>query len=101
LHEHFALELGLEEAEFKGDLVTIIEALNNITYNQAAFGLIIEDARILASSMHSYLFSHIKHSGNSVAHALARQAQHCTASNVWMDTVPSKLDSLLSFDLSL
>jgi hypothetical protein len=56
---HFALELGLGEVEF-GDSTTITEALNSVTYNQTAFGLIIEDARTLASSMHSHLFSHVK-----------------------------------------
>ena len=57
---HFALELGLGEAEFEGDSTTITEALNSVSYNQMAFGLIIEDARTLASSMHSHLFSHVK-----------------------------------------
>ena len=40
----FAIELGLREAEFEGYSTIITEALIRGSYNQAAFGPIIEDA---------------------------------------------------------
>jgi ribonuclease HI len=97
----FAIELGLREAEFEGDSTIITEALIRGSYNQAAFGPIIEDARCLTRMMHRSLFSHVKRSGNIVAHTLARRAQFCSLSVIRMDNIPSELESLLQQDSSV
>ncbi len=94
----FAIDLGLREAEFKGDSTTITEALISGSYNQAVFGPIIEDARSLKRMMHNHLFSHVKHSGNVVAHTLARRAQFCSIPIIRMGNVPIELESLLRQD---
>ena len=96
----FAVDLGLNEAEFEGDSSTIIEALSSGSYNQAVFGSIIEDARSLASRMHCYFFSHVKRSGNVVAHTLARHAQFCSIPAIKRGHVPADLAPLLLQDLS-
>ena len=96
----FAIELGLREAEFEGDSTTITEALVSGSYNQAVFGAIIEDTRSLARIMHSHFFSHVKHSGNVVAHTLARHAQLCSIPVIRMGNVPTDLESLLLQDSS-
>jgi ribonuclease HI len=96
----FAIELGLREAEFEGDSTTITEALISGSYNQAVFGAIIEDTRSLARIMHSHFFSHVKHSGNVVAHTLARRAQLCSIPVVRMGNVPTDLESFLLHDSS-
>jgi ribonuclease HI len=94
----FAIDLGLREAEFEGDSTTITEALISGSYNQAVFGPIIEDARSLKRMMHNHLFSHVKHSGNVVAHTLARRAQFCSIPIIRMGNVPIELESLLRQD---
>ena len=96
----FAIDLGLREAEIEGDSTTITEALKTGGYNQAVFGPIIEDARSLTSLMHIYIFSHVKRSGNIVAHTLARRAQFCSVPVIRMGNVPSELESLLLQDSS-
>jgi ribonuclease HI len=96
----FTIELGLREAEFEGDSTIITEALIRGSYNQAAFGPIIEDARCLTRMMHIIFFSHVKRSGNIVAHTLARRAQFCSIPVIRMGNVPSELESLLQQDSS-
>ena len=39
--------------------------------------------------------------GNSVAHALACRAQHCTCPNDRMESVPPNIEHLLSSDISV
>jgi ribonuclease HI len=69
----FVLEIGLTEAEFEGDSQTIVAALNDPKPSLAPFGLLITDAKVLASKLQSYSFSHVKRQGNQLAHALARK----------------------------
>ena len=85
----FAIELGLSEAEFEGDSSTITKALISGSYSQAVFGSIIEDTRSLARQMQSHMFSHVKCSGNVVAHTLARRAQFCSIPVFRMGNVPT------------
>ena len=68
----FALELGLHSVEFEGDSACITDALNDNDFSQAAFGLVIEDAKTLAHSLLNHSFHHVKRNGNAVAHFLAR-----------------------------
>ena len=96
----FVVDLGLSEAKFEGDSTTITEALSSGSYNQAVFGSIIEDARSLARRMHCHFFSHVKRSGNVVAHTLARRAQFCSIPAIRMGNVPADLESLLLQDSS-
>jgi ribonuclease HI len=97
----FALELGLTEVEFEGDSQIINDALNGEKYTQADFGVIIEDTKAFARCLHKHLFLHVKRMGNSVAHALARRAQHCTCPNDRMESVPPNIEHLLSSDISV
>lgn len=97
----FALELGLHSVEFEGDSACITEALNGNDFSQAAFGLVLDDARTLARSLPNHSFHHVKRTGNSVAHALARRAKHCITQIVWRDICPPELEPLLQSDISL
>jgi ribonuclease HI len=96
----FAIELGLREVESDGDSTIITEALIRGSYNQAAFGTIIEDARCLTRMMQGIFFSHVKRSGNIVAHTLARRAQFCSIPVIRMGNIPYELESLLQLDSS-
>ena len=56
----FALELGLQEGEFEGDLEIIVKALKDDRPSHAPFGLIVEDARALSSNLEKVQFNHVK-----------------------------------------
>jgi ribonuclease HI len=90
----FALEIGIAEAEFEGDSQTIVNALNAPRPSLAPFGLLIADAKMLASQLQSFSFSHVKREGNRLAHALARKAHSCNSLEVWMESVPPDLEPL-------
>ncbi len=94
----FALELGLNETEFEGDLVIITKALNGDDYTQAFFGALIEDIKELTRNLHKFSFMHVKCIVNSVANAFTCLAQHCITPNVWLESISPKLEHLLSLD---
>uniref|UniRef100_A0A2N9GNK1 RNase H type-1 domain-containing protein n=1 Tax=Fagus sylvatica TaxID=28930 RepID=A0A2N9GNK1_FAGSY len=60
----FALEIGITEAEFEGDSQTIVNALNAQHPSLAPFGLLLADAKELASKLQNFSFSHVKREGN-------------------------------------
>ena len=97
----FALEIGIAEVEFEGDSQTIVTALNAPRPSLAPFGLLIADAKRLASQLQSFSFSHVKREGNRLAHALARKAQYCNSLEVWMESVPPDLEPLYLSSLNL
>ena len=97
----FALELGITEAEFEGDSQTIVNALNTQHPSLAPFGLLIADAKELASKLQHSSFSHVKRAGNCLAHALARKAYSCNSLEVWMESVPPDLEQLYLSCLNL
>ena len=90
----FVLEIGLTEAEFEGDSQIIVSALNNSHPSLASYGLLITDAKVLASKLQNFSFSHVKRQGNQLAHALARKALSCNSLEVWMESVPPDLELL-------
>jgi ribonuclease HI len=98
----FALEIGLTKAEFKDDSQIVVIALNDTHPSLASFGLLIEDAKVLARKLQQFSFSHVKRQGNRLAHALARKAHSCNSLEVCMEAVPPDLELLYlsSFNFS-
>jgi ribonuclease HI len=97
----FVLEIGLTDAKFEGDSQTIVAALNDPKPSLAPFGLLITDAKVLASKLQSFSFSHVKRQGNQLALALARKALSCNSLEVWMESAPPDLELLYLSSLNL
>ncbi len=97
----FALEIGITEAEFEGDSQTIVNALNAQHPSLAPFGLLLADAKELASKLQNFSFSHVKREGNRLAHALARKAHSCNSLEIWMESIPPDLEQLYLSCLNL
>ena len=71
----FASEVGIQEAIFEGDSLTVIQALNNGGASEAPYGNLIDDIIFLASHLSKVEFKHVKRSCNRVADALAKKAK--------------------------
>ena len=57
--------------------------------------LYIEDAKALFPYFQNFKVSSTHHSGNFIAHALARRAKQCSNALVWMEEVPPDIVSVL------
>ena len=62
----------------KGDSETIVNALKTGGHSHALFDIAIDDAITLSTKFLKVQFQHVRRQGNSLAHALARHAQHYT-----------------------
>uniref|UniRef100_A0A2N9ILC7 RNase H type-1 domain-containing protein n=1 Tax=Fagus sylvatica TaxID=28930 RepID=A0A2N9ILC7_FAGSY len=94
----FTLEVGLCDIELEGDAEIIIKAITRHELPHNAYGLVLEDAKALLPLFQHYLVSYTCRSGNTVAHALARQALHIHSLLVWMEEVPPDILHVLSND---
>ena len=70
----FAMEIGIQDAEFEGDALTICNALRCQDQSLASYDAIIDDVLFFARALQRCSFSHVKWEGNRVAHMLARRA---------------------------
>ena len=68
-------------------------------HNLSPLGLLVEDVKLFAKNFVRLSYSHIKRSGNSVAHNLAKHAIRIPDFQVWMEDVPSNVVSFLHLDV--
>jgi hypothetical protein len=81
----------------EGDSLVIFQALKQ----QEACFVIVQDVRQLSSSLTRVGFSHVRRTGNRVAHVLARHAIVLSSDFlVWMEDVPSFLEDVIQSEFS-
>lgn len=95
----FATELDLHRVIFEGDSATIISAVSQGSSILSSFGNIVDDVRHLLPSFSSVIFSHVNHSGNIVADALAKKASSIAGCDIWMEALPLDIAVLVDFDV--
>ena len=96
----FVAKLGFSRAILETDSLVLSNALRNNGPYLSSFGLLIEDIRCNASLFNQLLYSHVKRSGNKVAHNLARHSISISDFSVWMETVPPPFVSLVLTDIA-
>lgn len=96
----FAMELGLENVVFEGDLETIVKAFNIDSTCLTSFGHIAKDVRALALNFATVSFIHVRRSGNAVADKLAKLAKYSHSPQIWYDDVPYDIQHLVLADKS-
>ena len=78
----------------------ICKELNEPNPSLALHGHILQDIKFLSSTLPFIGFSHVRHQGNSVAHALARRAAREVDLTVWMEDVPPDIHHCVQADLA-
>ena len=96
----FARELGFERVMVEGDSEVVIKAIREKSLLSSDWGHILRDIHALSYSFSSISFLHVKRSGNSVAHRLARRS-FCNPLLVWMEEVPPDIVDVYNHDLGL
>jgi ribonuclease HI len=91
-------DLGLKEVDIEGDSQTIVNALCNPEPCNTLYGHLINDTKLIAQDSLSVLFLHVKRDGNVLAHSLAKRAKFSKPFEVWMESVPPDLISILCND---
>ena len=91
-------DLGLKEVDFEGDSQTIVNALLNPEPCCALYGHLVNDTKLIAQASLSVHFLHVKRDGNLVAHSLAKRTKFSMPFEVWMESVPPDLVSILCID---
>ena len=95
----FAKELSLFDVEIEGDCSRVLAALNMARSCSTLFGYVIDECKSLGASLCSCKFSHVRREGNRLAHALARRAVISADTDVWVESLPSDLNSIFQSDL--
>ena len=95
----FAYDLSFQNAILERDSLGLIQALKAKDHNLSPLGLLVEDVKLFANNFVSLSYSHIKRSGNSVAHNLAKHAIRIPDFQVWMEDIPSHIVSFLHLDV--
>ena len=96
----FAQELGITEFILEGDSEVVINTLRNTEASLSTFGHILESAKSTLVTGNCIAFSHIRRSGNRVAHNLAKHARHVRGLSVWVEDIPPHLYDVLFADPS-
>ncbi|KAL0007347.1 hypothetical protein SO802_008849 [Lithocarpus litseifolius] len=71
-------ELGFDKVVFEGDCQTVVNALTDTSQPLATYGLLIQDAQVLAIQFSGVRFQYADRESNKVAHNLARYARYIT-----------------------
>ncbi|XP_075651913.1 uncharacterized protein LOC142622348 [Castanea sativa] len=95
----FASVVGIQEAIFEGDSLTVIQALNNGGASEAPYGNLIDDIIFLASHLSKVEFKHVKRSCNRVADSLAKKAKIGDVFQAWIEDLSSNIAPLANFDV--
>ena len=71
----FAIDAGFSMLVIEGDNVNVIKAISLQEANISLLGNVVEDIKHLIRGLQRVSISHIRHSGNKVAHVLVQHAR--------------------------
>ncbi|XP_075655096.1 uncharacterized protein LOC142625299 [Castanea sativa] len=95
----FAKELGFRNVRFEGDAEGVVRSIREEDSSNAIVGHLVKDFKSIAGLFQTYSVSHVRWQGNSVAHALAREARMSFPLRVWLEDVPPFVLNFVSKDL--
>ena len=74
------------------------KTLNSEEMSLSTYGHILGSAKSMLVASNCVSFSHVRRSGNSVAHNLSKHARHVRGFSVWTENVPPHLNSVFLAD---
>ena len=95
----FAKKINVFWVVVEGDSLQVIKGVNTSKLSKASYGHIIDEIRLLLSSLSCCNFVHVQHEGNKLSYALPRRAVVSANIDVWLEDLPHYLDVVLLFDL--
>ncbi|KAL2892194.1 LINE-1 reverse transcriptase-like protein [Bienertia sinuspersici] len=95
-----AIEAGFRAVVVETDCMRVFTHLKNKLQDNSEFGSIINDIRLLGGGCSSFSVSHVKRSGNVVAHSLAKLCSQYEGLIVWMEEVPAPIQKHVQNDCS-
>ena len=91
----FAQELGLVDFVLEGDSEVVINSLRSNEVSFSSFGHLLESAKSMLVSSTCINFSHVRRSGNKIAHNLAIYARNVRGLSMWVEDIPPHLVDVL------
>ena len=91
----FAQELGLVDFVLEGDSEVVINSLRSKEVSFSPFGHLLESAKSMLVSSTCINFSHVRRSGNKIAHNLARHVRNVKGLFMWVEDIPPHLVDVL------
>ena len=91
----FAQELGIAKFILEGDSEAVINSLRSKEALFSSFGHLLESTKSTLVSSNCIAFSHVRRSGNKIAHNLARHGRNVRDLLVWVEDVPPHLAGVL------
>ncbi|XP_065623665.1 uncharacterized protein LOC136065005 [Quercus suber] len=95
----FVREISILRVVVEGNSLQVIKAINNTKSSKTSYGHIIDEIKLLSSSLPCCSFVHVRHEGNKLAHVLVRRAILFADIDVWLEDLPRDLDDVFQFDL--
>ena len=94
----FAQELGINEFMMEGDSEAVINTVRSTEDSLTTYGHLFESAKSTLVTSKCIAFTHIRRSGNRVAHNLVKHARHFRGLSVWVEDIPPHLYDVLFND---
>ena len=94
------VELGFDNIILEGDSEVLIKSLAKGGNSLAHYGHLIANIHVLMARFSSLSLSHVRRHCNRLAYALARRASSTLDLSIWMEEIPSILNSVYMADLS-
>lgn len=95
-----AIDAGLRCAVLKNDNLKLFYCLAKPRNDFTTFAINVKDILCLVSGCTSIVYSHVKRSGNKVAHHLAKINRMFGELRVWIEEVPHEVHEFVMSDLS-
>ncbi|KAL2935303.1 Pre-mRNA-processing ATP-dependent RNA helicase PRP5 [Bienertia sinuspersici] len=96
-----AVEAGLRKVVLETNCLKLSNHLQKSCCDHSYFGSAVNDILQLTKGCQDISFTHVKRSGNLVAHNLGRLSNLYDAMTVWMEEVPNQVVGLVNHDVNI